>query len=113
LTRRSKFFDLSQNCQNELNVHFGVRNDCGHFFPNGSTLNLCSSSKTGGLLRATIDLAGKRGNPKRLMDLAIVTLVFINIAPLCMLAAPVIVLAAFALPSPAWQILLTNFRDRS
>jgi hypothetical protein len=51
-------------------------------------------------------LATKRGNPERLMELAIITLVFIYIVPLIMLAAPVIVLAAYALPPPAWQAVV-------
>ncbi|MTW13875.1 hypothetical protein GM658_24995 [Pseudoduganella eburnea] len=51
-------------------------------------------------------LAGKRGNPERLMELAIITLVFIYIVPLLMLAAPMIVLAAYALPPPAWQAVI-------
>jgi len=51
-------------------------------------------------------LASRRGNPERLMDLAIITLIFIYIVPLFMLAAPVIVLAAYALPPPAWQAVI-------
>lgn len=51
-------------------------------------------------------IAARRGNPERLMELAIVTLVFIYIVPLVMLAAPVIVLAAYALPAPAWKAVV-------
>jgi hypothetical protein len=51
-------------------------------------------------------LGAKRGNPERLMHIAIVTLVFIYIVPLCMLVAPVIVLAAYALPSPSWKTVI-------
>lgn len=51
-------------------------------------------------------VASRRGNPERLMELAIVTLVFIFLVPLIMLAAPVIVLAAYALPAPAWQAVV-------
>jgi hypothetical protein len=43
----------------------------------------------------------RHGNPERLMDIAIVTLVFIYIVPLCMLATPVIVLAAYAMHTDA------------
>lgn len=49
-------------------------------------------------------LAARRGNPERLMEIAIITLVFVYIVPLCMLVAPVIVLAAYALPTPAWKM---------
>lgn len=52
-------------------------------------------------------LGAKRGNPERLADIARVTLVFIYVVPLCMLVAPVIVLAAYALPEPAWQLVAT------
>jgi len=48
----------------------------------------------------------RHGNPERLKDIAIVTLVFIYIVPLCMLAAPVIVLAAYALPADAWLTII-------
>lgn len=48
-------------------------------------------------------LASRRGNPERLLDTALVTMVFIFLVPLCMLVAPAIVLAAYALPSPAWK----------
>lgn len=51
-------------------------------------------------------LAAKRGNPERLMEIAVVTLVFIYIVPLSMLVAPVIVLAAYGLPEPAWQTVV-------
>lgn len=51
-------------------------------------------------------LAAKRGNPERLMEIAVVTLVFIYIVPLGMLIAPVIVLAAYGLPAPAWQAVV-------
>lgn len=51
-------------------------------------------------------MATKRGNPERLMEIAIVTLVFIYIVPLSMLVAPVIVLAAYGLPKPAWQTVV-------
>lgn len=47
--------------------------------------------------------ASRRGNPERLLDTALITLCFIYLVPLCMLVAPVIVLAAYALPAPAWQ----------
>lgn len=47
--------------------------------------------------------AARRGNPERLMNAALITLVFIYLAPLCMLIAPVIVLAAYSLPTPAWK----------
>ena len=73
--------------------------------PLGMRLQLCLT---------TAHLAGvfymwrhaRRGNPERLMDIAIVTLVFIYIVPLCMLAAPVIVLAAYAMPSDAWLAII-------
>ena len=48
----------------------------------------------------------RRGNPERLMDIAIITLFFIYIAPTCMLAAPVIVLAAYAMPADAWLTVI-------
>lgn len=51
-------------------------------------------------------LASRRGNPERLMDTALVTMTFIYLVPLCMLLAPVIVLAAYALPSPAWKAVV-------
>jgi hypothetical protein len=52
--------------------------------------------------------AAKRGNPERLMEIALVTLVFVFIVPLCMLVAPVIVLAAYALPTPGWKAVATT-----
>ncbi|WP_342119189.1 hypothetical protein [Pseudoduganella sp. OTU4001] len=52
-------------------------------------------------------LASRSGNPERLMDTALVTLIFIYLVPLCMLVAPVIVLSAYALPPPAWQTTAT------
>lgn len=48
----------------------------------------------------------RHGNPERLMHIAVVTLVFIYLVPLAMLVAPVIVLAAYALPAPAWQTVI-------
>lgn len=51
-------------------------------------------------------LAARRSNPERLLYTAIVTMVFIYLVPLCMLVAPVIVLAAYALPSPAWEMVV-------
>ncbi len=47
-------------------------------------------------------LASRRGNPERLRDLALVTLVFVYLVPLCMLVAPPIVLAAYAMQEHAW-----------
>jgi len=54
-------------------------------------------------------VAKTRGNPERLLDMAFVTLVFIFMVPLCMLAAPVMVLAAYALPGTTWQAVATIF----
>lgn len=51
-------------------------------------------------------LASRRGNPERLRDLALVTLVFVYAVPLCMLVAPSIVLAAYAMPASAWQAVV-------
>lgn len=51
----------------------------------------------------------RRGNPERLLHVTLVTLFFIYLVPLCMLIAPVIVLAAYALPSPAWQAVIAIF----
>jgi hypothetical protein len=51
-------------------------------------------------------LATRRSNPERLLYTALVTLAFIYLVPLCMLLAPVIVLAAYALPSPAWETVV-------
>jgi len=73
--------------------------------PLGMRLQLCLT---------TAHLAGvfylwrlaRRGNPERLMDIAIITLVFIYIVPICMLAAPVIVLAAYAMPAGAWLTII-------
>jgi len=73
--------------------------------PLGMRLQLCLT---------TAHLAGvfymwrlaRRGNPERLMDIAIITLVFIYIVPLCMLSAPVIVLAAYAMPAGAWLTVI-------
>jgi len=75
--------------------------------PLGMRLQLCLT---------TAHLAGvfymwrlaRRGNPERLMDIAIITLVFIYIVPLCMLATPVIVLAAYAMPTDAWLTVITT-----
>lgn len=75
--------------------------------PLGMRLQLCLT---------TAHLAGvfylwrlaKRGNPERLMDIAIVTLVFIYLVPLCMLAAPVIVLAAYAMPTDTWLSVIAT-----
>ncbi|HEY0587939.1 MAG TPA: hypothetical protein VGD52_17525 [Pseudoduganella sp.] len=50
----------------------------------------------------------RRGNPERLMDIAIVTLVFIYVVPICMLATPVIVLAAYAMPAGAWLTVIAT-----
>jgi len=75
--------------------------------PLGMRLQLCLT---------TAHLAGvfylwrlaRRGNPERLMDIAIVTLVFIYLVPICMLAAPVIVLAAYAMPTDAWLSVIAT-----
>lgn len=72
------------------------------FNPIGIGLQLCLTAAHLGGVFYMWRLAAKRGNPERLMEIAIVTLVFIYVVPLCMLAAPVIVLAAYAMPSPAW-----------
>ncbi|WP_028102816.1 hypothetical protein [Pseudoduganella violaceinigra] len=50
-------------------------------------------------------LGARRGNPERLMDTALVTLLLVYLVPLCMLTAPVIVLAAYATPSPVWKVV--------
>ena len=53
-------------------------------------------------------LGAKRGNPKRLLVTALVTTFFVYIAPIWMLAAPVMVLAAYALPG-SWRTVATIF----
>jgi len=69
--------------------------------PLGIRLQLCLTTAHLGGVFYMWRLA-RHGNPERLMDIAIVTLVFIYIVPLCMLATPVIVLAAYAMPTDAW-----------
>ncbi|SFF63954.1 hypothetical protein SAMN05518865_102379 [Duganella sp. CF458] len=70
--------------------------------PLGMRLQLClTAAHLGGVFYMW--RLGRRGNPERLIDIAIVTLVFIYVVPLCMLAAPVIVLAAYAMHSDAWR----------
>ena len=76
------------------------------FNPLGIRLQLCLSLAHLGGVFYLWRRAAKRGTPGRLMDIARVTLVFIYIVPLCMLVAPVIVLAAYALPTPGWQTVV-------
>lgn len=76
------------------------------FNPLGVRLQLCLGLAHFAGVFCLWRLAAKRGNPERLMEIAIVTLVFIYIVPLCMLIAPVIVLAAYGLPTPAWQAVV-------
>lgn len=76
------------------------------FNPLGLRLQLCLSLTHFAGVFYLWRLGAKRGNPERLMDIALVTLVFIYIVPLCMLAAPVIVLAAYAMPMPAWKTVI-------
>ena len=76
------------------------------FNPLGIRLQLCLSlAHLVGVL-CLWRLAAKRGTPERLMDIARIALVFAYIVPLCMLVAPVIVLAAYALPTPGWQTVV-------
>ncbi len=76
------------------------------FNPLGIRLQLClTAAHLGGVLYFW-RLAAKRGNPERLMDIAVITLVFIYLVPLCMFAAPVIVLAAYAIPTDAWLTVI-------
>ena len=73
--------------------------------PLGLRLQLCLAAAHLGGVFYMWRLA-RRGNPERLMDIAVITLVFIYIVPLCMLAAPVIVLAAYAMPADAWLTVI-------
>jgi len=76
------------------------------FNPLGQRLQLCLGVAHLAGVFYLWRLATKRGNPERLMEIAIVTLIFVYVVPLCMLVAPVIVLAAYALPAPAWQTVV-------
>ncbi|KQV42896.1 hypothetical protein ASD07_20820 [Duganella sp. Root336D2] len=70
--------------------------------PLGIRLQLCLTAAHIGGVFYLWRLAAKRGNPERLIDIAIITLVFIYFVPLCMFIAPVIVLAAYAMPENNW-----------
>ncbi|WP_426336687.1 hypothetical protein ACN9MY_00290 [Pseudoduganella sp. R-31] len=73
--------------------------------PLGMRLQLCLTAVHLGGVFYMWRLA-RRGNPERLLDIAIITLAFIYIVPLCMLAAPVIVLAAYAMPAGSWLAVI-------
>ncbi|XLZ69036.1 hypothetical protein ABT364_21160 [Massilia sp. SR12] len=73
------------------------------FNPLGLRLQLCLTLAHFAGVLYLWRIASRRGNPKRLLDTALVTMVFIFLVPLCMLVAPAIILAAYALPSPAWK----------
>ena len=73
------------------------------FNPTGMRLQLCLMLAHFAGVLYLWRLASRRGNPERLLDTALVTMVFIFFVPLCMLVTPAIVLAAYALPSPAWK----------
>lgn len=72
------------------------------FNPLGIRLQLCLAAAHLAGVFYMWRLAVKRGNPERLMDIAIITLFFIYFVPLCMFIAPVIVLAAYAMPPSTW-----------
>ncbi|WP_156401334.1 hypothetical protein [Duganella sp. Root1480D1] len=76
------------------------------FNPLGIRLQLCLTAAHLGGVFYLWRLAAKRGNPERLMDIAIITLVFIYLVPLCMFVAPVMVLAAYAMPGKAWLTVM-------
>lgn len=73
------------------------------FNPLGLRLQLCLTLAHFAGVFYLWRLASRRGNPERLLDTALVTMVFIFLVPLCMLVAPAIILAAYALPPPAWK----------
>ncbi|MGW8389371.1 hypothetical protein [Pseudoduganella sp. HUAS MS19] len=76
------------------------------FNPLGIRLQLCLTAAHLGGVFYLWRIATKRGNPERLIDIAIITLVFIYLVPLCMFAAPVIVLTAYAMPARAWLTVI-------
>jgi hypothetical protein len=78
------------------------------FNPLGKRLQLCLSLAHFAGVFYLWRLGVKRGNPERLMDIAIIALVFIYIVPFCILTAPLIVLAAYVMPTPTWLAIIAN-----